>query len=145
MRKVTGGYDGASQEILENIARVESVPVKMWDMRVRASARILEESVQEDLIEEVERHRGRDRSGRDRSLAWATVKSKQFNTSLEGALASMGENGERKISWDFNQTPRAPQNLRETDRAQGASPRLCGSLESDVTRGCGMDGMLHQI
>ena len=37
-------------------------PVKLWDMKVRASARILEKGIQDNLIEEVERHRGDGRS-----------------------------------------------------------------------------------
>ena len=50
-------------ETLGNIiARVEPMPVKLWDMRVRASAQILKRGVQNNLIEEVEKYRGRGRS-----------------------------------------------------------------------------------
>lgn len=42
VRKVTGGYHGARQETLEKIAKVVPVNAKIWDMRVRASARLLE-------------------------------------------------------------------------------------------------------
>ena len=99
IRKVTGAYHGARQTTLENIAKVEPVSVKVWDMRVRASARILEKGLQDNLIEEVERHRGRGRSWKDHSMAWARVPrtNKQYNTCLEEILAIMGENGERWI------------------------------------------------
>ena len=55
VRKVTGAYHGVAQVTIENIAKVEPVAVKLWDMKVRASARILEKGVQDNLIEEVER------------------------------------------------------------------------------------------
>ena len=44
VRKVTGGYHGARQTILENITKVEPVEMKLWDMR------------QDNLIENVERY-----------------------------------------------------------------------------------------
>ena len=110
LRKVTGAYHGARQDTLESIAKIEPVDVKLWDMKVRASARILEKGVQDDLIEETKIHRGNGRSWEDHSMAWAQVpRHRQYNTCLEEILASMGENGERKISWDFDQNTRAPQ------------------------------------
>ena len=69
VRKVTGGYHGARQTTLENILKVEPVEVKIWDMRVWASARVLEKGVQDNLIEEVEEHRGGSRSWKDHSMA----------------------------------------------------------------------------
>ena len=53
VRKITGGYHGARQELLENIAKVEPVQTKVWDMQVRAAARILEKGVQGDLLKRV--------------------------------------------------------------------------------------------
>ena len=47
---------------MENIIRVEPVPVKSWDMRIRAIARILEKGVQDNLTEEVEKHSGTGKS-----------------------------------------------------------------------------------
>ena len=38
LRKVTGAYHGARQEMLETITKIEPVAVKLWDMKVRASA-----------------------------------------------------------------------------------------------------------
>ena len=71
-------------------------------MRVRPNARILEKGIQNNLIEEVERHRGTGRSWQDHSLAWAQVhRQRQHNTCLEEILATMGENGERDIEWNF--------------------------------------------
>ena len=42
VRKVTGGYPGSRQELLENTSKREPVQTKLWDMKVRAAARILE-------------------------------------------------------------------------------------------------------
>ena len=61
VRKVTGGYHGSRQELLENISKVEPVQTKIWDMKVRAAARILEKGIQGNLIfktEETRRHAG---------------------------------------------------------------------------------------
>ena len=118
VRKVTGGYHGARQFTLENIARVEPVPIKLWDMRVGQA----EKGVQDSLIEEVEKYRGAGRSWKDHSLAWAQTQnsrnSRQYNTSLEEIL-------ERKLNWDstrptdtggerawYRGTPRVPWELR---------------------------------
>ena len=38
VRKITGGYHGSRQELLENISKVEPVQTKIWDMQVRAAA-----------------------------------------------------------------------------------------------------------
>ena len=111
-RKITGAYHGGRQETLENIAKIEPVPVKIWDMQVRASARILEKGTQEDLITKTTetRHTEGGRDWMDHSAAWISVKKPHYNTCLEENLAAMGENREREIPWNFNrdiQTPRA--------------------------------------
>ena len=103
VRKITGAYHGARQETLENIAKVEPVPVKIWDMQVRASARILEKGLDDDLMAKTTETR-RSEGGRDwmdHSAAWIPVKKPHYNTCLEEILASTGENGEREIMWDF--------------------------------------------
>ena len=72
-------------------------------MKVRAAARILEKGVQDDLIDKAEETRERigGRSWKDHGLTWAAVKGPHYNTCLEEILAAMGENGERRIEWDF--------------------------------------------
>ena len=40
VRMITGGHHGSRQDIIENISMVEPVQVKIWDMKVRATARI---------------------------------------------------------------------------------------------------------
>ena len=101
---ITGAYHGVRQETLENIAKVEPVPVKIWGMQVRASARLLEKGVQDNLVAKTAETRetvgGQDWT--DHSGAWIPVKKPHYNTCLEGILASMGENGERTITWDFH-------------------------------------------
>ena len=52
--------------------------VKLWDMRVRASARILEKGIQNNLIEEVERHRGHGGSWKDHSMTWAQTERRYW-------------------------------------------------------------------
>lgn len=69
VRRVIGGYVGARQETLEKIAKVEAVPVKLRDIRVRVSARILGKGAQDNRIEELEKHRGNGRSWKNHSLA----------------------------------------------------------------------------
>ena len=75
-RKITGGYHGSRQDLIEQISKVEPIEVKLWDMKVRAAARILEKGVQEDLMSRTRETRetvgGRDWS--DHSAAWITVK-----------------------------------------------------------------------
>ena len=51
--KITGAYHRARQETLETIAKIELVQTKVWDMQVRAAARILEKGVHGDLIDKV--------------------------------------------------------------------------------------------
>ena len=83
---------------------MEPVQVKLWDMKVRAAAMILEKGTQDDLIHEAEETRattGKGRSWQDHNLTWAAVKGVHYNTCLEEILANMGENGERQITWDF--------------------------------------------
>ena len=108
VRKVIGGYHGVRQTTLENIAKVDPVSVELWDMKVRASARILEKGIQDKPIEEVEKYRVTSKSWKDHSLAWVQAQNSsrghqwQYSTNLEEILAAMGENGERKIDWNFN-------------------------------------------
>ena len=93
VRKITGAYHGARQETLENIARVELVQVKIWDMQVRAAARILEKGTQEDLITRTSETRNEEggRDWKDHSAAWIPVKKPHFNTCLEEILAATGK------------------------------------------------------
>ena len=37
--KITGGYNGSRQDLIENVSKVEPVQVKTWDMNVRAAAK----------------------------------------------------------------------------------------------------------
>ena len=103
VRRITGGYHSSRQELIENISKVEPVQTKLWDMKVRAVARILEKGVQDALMEKAEETRERigGRSYKDHGLTWAAVKGPHYNMCLEGILAVMGENGERSIEWDF--------------------------------------------
>ena len=57
MRKVIGGYHRSRQELLEQISKVEPAQVKLWDMKVRAAARILKKGTQGNLINQVEEAR----------------------------------------------------------------------------------------
>ena len=104
VRKITGAYYRARQETLETIAKVEPTQTKVWDMQVRAAARILEKGVQGGLLTKVKETRDAEggRDWTDHSAAWIPVKKPHYNTSLEKILASMGENGEREIKWDFD-------------------------------------------
>ena len=71
VRKITGGYHGARQELLEAC----SVQVKLWDMKVRAAARVFERVIQSSLIQKVEEAR-RATGGRswiDHSTALTTI------------------------------------------------------------------------
>ena len=123
-RKVTGGYHGARQELLENISKVEPVQTKLWDMKVRAAARILEKA--SDLINRVRdtRETVGGRSWQDHSLTWAAVKGKHYNTCLEGILAAMGENGERQIMWNFSRERKQVNNLRIRDLGNKDTPQV---------------------
>ena len=104
MREVTGGYHGSRQDLLEQISKVEPVQVKLWDMKVRAAARMLEKGIQDKLINQGEKTRETTggRSWRDHGLTWAAVKGPHYNTCLEEILAATGENGEREIEWNFH-------------------------------------------
>ena len=119
MRKVTGGYHGAT---LENIARIEPVPVQLWDMRMRASARILEKGVQDNLIEEVEKHRGTGRSWKDHSLAWAQ-KHRQKQYKMGGILAwnSAGEPATTP-AWPGSKATRESKATRRLTKSVGRPP-----------------------
>ena len=128
VRKVTGAYHGARQETLENIAKIEPASVKVWDMQVRAAARILEIGTQDDLItrtaETREAEGGRDWG--DHSAAWVTIKKPHYNTCLEEILASTGKNREREIVWDFHRGKKQIQNLQRRDPELGTrdTPRI---------------------
>ena len=117
VRKVTGGYHGSRQELVEEISKVEPVQVKLWDMKVRAAARILEKGVQNDLISQAEDTRERigGRSWQDYGLAWTAVKPPHYNACLEEILAAMGENGEREIPWNFDRNTHAPRAITELE------------------------------
>ena len=84
------------------------VPVKLWDMKVRASARILEKGVQDKLdnsIEEAERDRGNAQSWKGHSLAWARV-NQQFNT--DTGQHGFDRNLKPHAFWWKNNLPRRP-------------------------------------
>ena len=77
-------------------------------MQVRATARILEKGI--DLVTKTTQTR--DTEGgwdwKDHSAAWIPVKKPHFNTCLEENLAAISENGERKITWDYDRSTRTP-------------------------------------
>ena len=105
------------KKTLETIAKVEPVQVKVWDIQVRAAARILEKGTQDDLITKVTETRivegGRD--WMDHSAAWVPVKKPHHNTCLEEILAATGENGERRIEWDFTRERKKTHTLQRGD------------------------------
>ena len=55
------------------------------------------------------------RSWQDHGLTWAAVKGAHFNTCLKEILSSMGENGERKIPWDYDRKARNAQALTKIE------------------------------
>ena len=118
-RKITRGYHGSRQELLENISKVEPVQTKLWDMKVRAAARILEKGTPDNLIQKAEETKvttgTRGRSWQDHGLTWAAVKGTHYNTCLEEILSSMGEIGERKIPWNFDRKARNAQALTKIE------------------------------
>ena len=132
VRKVTGGYHGPRQELLEQISKVEPVQVKLWDMKVRSAARILEKGIQDNLINRTEKTREAigKRSWQDHNLTWAAVKGPHYNTCLEEILASMGENGEREIVWDFDRGKKSMHNLQHRNPEIGTkdTPRIVWEL-----------------
>ena len=80
--------------------------MKLWDIKVRATARILEKGTQNNLIQRAKETRvtiGKGQSWQDHNLTWVAVKDIHYNTCLEEILANIGENGERHIMWDFTQ------------------------------------------
>ena len=83
----------------------EEVPTSSTNsaMKIRAAARVLEKGVQNSLIRRMEEVRESVglRSWKDHSVTWAPIKNPHYNTSLEEILASVGENGERELEWDF--------------------------------------------
>ena len=98
---------------------MEPVQTKLWDMKVRAAARILEKGTQNNLIQKAEDTRvttgAKGRSWQDHVLTWAAVKGTHYNTCLEEILSSMGENGERKIPWDFDRKAHKAQALTKIE------------------------------
>ena len=77
VRKITGGYYGSRQELME-VSKVESVQVKLWDMKVRAAARVLENGVQDSLIHKAEETR--ESIGGRSWTAWRGLRSKAHTT-----------------------------------------------------------------
>ena len=96
--KITGRYHGSRQDLIENVAKREQVHIEVWDMKVRAVARILEKGVQNNQIHKAEETRESigGRSWKDHGLPSAAVKGSYYNTSLEEILASMRENGKER-------------------------------------------------
>ena len=117
VRKITGGYHGSRQDLLQEIAKVEPIQTKIWDMKVRAAARILEKGIQDDLIKQAEDNREKigGRCWKDHSLTWAAVKGHHYNTCLEQILAATGENGERQIQWGFTRERKELHTLQRGD------------------------------
>ena len=113
-RKITGGYHGSSQDLIEIISKLEPVQTKLWDMKMRAVARILE-NVQDDLYHKAEENRGDGLSWCDHGLTWAAVKPPHYRTCLEDILAAMGENGERQIDWHFPREGKANHTIQRGD------------------------------
>ena len=105
---------------------MEPVQVKIWDMKVRAAARVLEKGVQEDLINQAEKVRetAGGRSWQDHSLTWAAIKGPHYNTCLEEILATMGENGERRIQWNFSRERRRTHNIQSRELGTKDTPRI---------------------
>ena len=64
-------------------------------MQVRASARILEKGIQDDLITKTTETRNAEggQDWMDHSAAWIPVKKLHYNTCLEEILSSIGETG----------------------------------------------------
>lgn len=73
------------QDLIENIAKIEPIQVKIRDMKVRDAARIMEKGVQNNLIHSVDETRESvgGRSWKDHSTAWALAKPPHYNTSME--------------------------------------------------------------
>ena len=53
---------------------------------------------------------------------------KQYSTSLEEILASMGENGDRRVTWEFDQSLRALRALVEKELGTGDISRIIWEL-----------------
>ena len=125
-RKVTEGYHGSRQELLENISKMEPIQTKLWDMKVRAAARILEKGTQDNLINRAEDSREitRGRSWQDHGLTWAAVKGTHYNIRLEEILAAIGENGERQITWDFTRERKQLHTLQQGDLGTKDTPQV---------------------
>ena len=126
VRKISGGYHGSHQDLIENIAKVEPVHIKVRDMKVRTAARIVENGDQNDLIRRAEETRelvGR-RSWKDHHLSWAPVKKPHYNTSLEEILASMGKNGERELEWEFFREKKQIHTVQSRELGTKDTPRI---------------------
>ena len=95
---------------------------------MRAAARILEKGGQGDLMNKVTDTRDTV-GGRDwtvHSAACIPVPKPHYNTCLEEILAATGENGERKIVWDFYRRTKQIRNLEHRDPELGTkdTPRI---------------------
>ena len=71
-------------------------------------------------------------------MTWAGVpRQRQCDTCLGMILSRMGENGEIKINWGFNRTPRAPQVLVEKEFGTGETFKVTGASDT-------MDSVLNR-
>ena len=101
--------------------------------------------MKDNLIEEVERYRGAGRSWKDHSLAWAQVQdSTTIQHQLEEILAAMGENGERRIDWNFDPTPCTPPVIVESELGTGETPKVAWELRIRRELEEEGDNRLHQ-
>ena len=92
--------------------------------------------VQGNLIEEGYRGAA-DPRRTTASTAWVQAqRNRQYNTSLKEILATMGENGERRITWDFDKMPRTPLAIMEKELGNGENTTGIGRRR--------LDGMLHR-
>ena len=66
--------------------------------------------------------------GASSELLQRSGSSKAVQHHLEEILATMGENGERKIEWNFHQTPYTPQALVEKELGTGETPKVAWEL-----------------
>ena len=112
--------------VIRGATKVEPVQVKLWDMKVRAAARILEKGVQNDLIQRTEgaRDSAGGRCWKDHCITWAPVKRPHYNTSLEEILASMGENGESELEWEFPRGRKRIHTVQSGELGTKDTPRI---------------------
>ena len=58
----------------------------------------------------------------DHPITWGPVRGPHYNTSLEEILASMGENGEREIEWDFHRGRKQTHNIQSRELGTKDTP-----------------------